>query len=217
MYEEHYDRRRSQAYEFTHTPANFDHSANTPPDYPSAYLTYGPELENVGPEIYRETSPELVEHRRSLWLGRQETLYPPQSYGDPYSAVTPPEGSYLRNSSSNEQRTDASYRELPISRQDSRAVARGEPITQFDGITEPSGPSNSHKSGASRKHRSNHSSTSHGHSREVGSSHYTRQGTHFPQSQQKSSPSAPERGSSSRQTRSRGSRRQDDECCCIVM
>lgn len=214
MYDEHYDRRRSQAYEFTHSPENFNHGANTPPDYPSAYLTYGPEVENIGPEIYREPSPEVAENRRSVWLSRQENLYPPQSYRDPQSAITPPEGSYLRNSSSNEQRADSARCEMPISRQPSYAMSRGKPLAQFDGIEEPIGPSSPRES-AGRKQRRTHSSTSHRQSRIVESSQYSNHSAYPPQQQQVLVRS--DTGGPSHRTRKRQASRHEESGCCGIL
>lgn len=217
MYDEHYDRRRTQAYEFTHSPENFNHGANTPPDYPSAYLTYGPEVENIGPDIYREPSPEVAENRRSMWLARQENLFPPQSYRDPQSAITSPEGSYLRNSSSNEQRADSSRCEIPLSRQPSHAVRRGKPLAQFDGIEETPWPSSSREASGSRKQRRTHNSTSHRHSRIIGSSHHSHHSTYLPQPQQAIVAPRRETGGSSHHTRSRQASRHEEDGCCVIL
>lgn len=218
MYDEHVDRQRNQTWEFAHTPGNFDHSAIIPPSYPSAFLTDGPEVENVGPKIHSDTSQELAEFRSTLWHERQEAVYPPESHGDPHSAITPPEGSYLRNSSSIDQGTDSSHHEQSISRQSSHAVAHANiPLTTFDGIEEAPAPSTSRRAGCSRK-QSTHSSNSHHHSRGARSSQHSRQGAPVPQAQQVVDPPLHEHGSSTRQTRSRRepqhSEEEGENCLC---
>lgn len=208
MYDEAYDRRRSQVYEYTHSPENFNHSANTPPDYPSTYLT-------TGPEIKRKPAEALAKHR-SVWLDRQTFLRPSQSHGDPDSAVTPPEGSYLHNSSSNEQ---ADFSHLSISRQQSNAGRRGKAVAQFDGIEEPPGPSSPRKSSASgsRKQRRTHSSTSHHHSGIVEPSQHSHHSAYLPQPQEVNIAPRPETGSSSHHTRSRQASRHGDDGCCVIL
>lgn len=209
IYDEAEDRQRSQVYEYTRSPDNFNHSANTPPDHPSTYLT-------TKPEIKRKPDEALAKHR-SVWLDRQTFLGAPQSYGDHDSAVTPPEGSYLRNSSSNEQ---ADFSHLSISRQTSNARRREKAIAQFDGIEEPPGPSSYPKSNASgsRRQRRTHSSNSHHHSAFAEPSQHSHHSAYLPQPQETYSLPRPETVSSSHQTCSRqASRHQDDGCCCVTM
>lgn len=210
MYDEAEDRERSQVYEFTRSPENFDHSANTPPDRPSTYLSNGPEI--------KRTPEQALARHRTVWMDRQLFLGAPQIYGDHDSAVTPPEGSYLRNSSSNEQ---ADFSHLSISRQTSNARRRGKAVAQFDGIEEPpAGPSSHPKSGASgsRKQQRTHSSASHHRSAIVEPSQHSHHSAHPTQPQETHIVPRPETVNSSHQTRSRqASRYEDNGCCCVTM
>lgn len=133
------------AYNYAHDPRNFEEGAGFPPQYPSQYATSGPSDINTGPEIRIDTRTSTRPVRLDPWMSRQENLGP-DTQADPYTGVTPPDGSYYHDSGSSHQYSNnpsepvsrqQTHSAQPPSRQPSVVVpVTGVPTQQFEGTGE---------------------------------------------------------------------------------